>query len=286
MTCTSPITAYHTEWGVVFQENQRTGSNGKEIKLPCGQCQGCRLRRRGDWELRITHEAKCWEANCFVTLTYDDARIPPGWTLRYADVQAFLKRLRWHRGKTRHYTCGEYGPTTQRPHYHTCLFGQDFRNRTPQGKSESGQTYYTDPELTKLWPHGFATVQDLTPETAAYAAGYIMKKLLGEEGKNYEYAGIEPEFGHMSLKPAIGSMWAEKHLMDFYRHDYAIQRGKQRPNPKFYDQILKKENPELLKQHKNTREERQDWRENTAERLRAKREVTRARIANQLRKGI
>lgn len=285
MTCTSPIDAWLTkDGGAVFTQLKRHGDL-REIKLACGQCQGCRLRRRGDWELRITHEARCWEANSFVTLTYDDAHLPAGGTLQYADVQKFLKRLRSKRGLLSHYTCGEYGPEEGRPHYHACIFGQNFQNRKLEGTSASGQPYYSDPELTKLWGNGIATVQDLTPETAAYAAGYIMKKLLGEDAKNYEYAGIAPEFAHMSNKRPIGKLFAEIYLGDFYPNDHAIQRGKKRTPPKYYDQLLKRSNPQLLDHIKETREQRgtKNLSDNTPARLAVKDEVLKARIRNQRR---
>lgn len=288
MACSNPITAYQcASGGVVFTPRKRDGET-REIKLQCGMCQACRLKRRGDWELRITHESNCWEANSFLTLTYDDENLPADGSLHYPHVQGFLKRVRYHRGLLAHYTCGEYGEHTSRPHYHMCMFGQDFTNRKPEGKSESGELYYSDPELTKLWGHGFATVQNLTPQSAAYAAGYIMKKLLGPDAKQYEYAGLAPEFAHMSNKRPIGKMWAEKYLSDFYPNDYAIQRGKKRTPPRYYDQLLKETNPEQLKLIKEDRELRagENWRDNTADRLKVKATVLNAQLHNQRRNGL
>ncbi len=46
------------------------------IKLPCGQCIGCRLDRSRQWAMRCLHEAQLHDDNCFVTLTYDDDHLP------------------------------------------------------------------------------------------------------------------------------------------------------------------------------------------------------------------
>lgn len=268
----------------MFQQLARHDILG-EIKLACGRCQGCRLRRASDWELRVTHEAATWRENCFLTLTYDERHLPPGGTLRHEDFQKFMKRLRKQATKTdpigvRYYMCGEYGTEEGRPHYHVCLFNKDFNDRKLKGKSASGHLYYESAELNKLWPLGIATVQDLVPETASYATRYIMSKLMGDDADNYEWAGIEPEYNAMSLKPAIGAYWLEKYKADIYTHDYTIQRGKKRTPPKFYDQIMKGENPDLIAAIKETREARgaETLRDNTPDRLKVKETVLRAQM--------
>ena len=34
------------------------------IRLPCGQCTGCRLARSGQWAVRCVHEAQFHAQNC------------------------------------------------------------------------------------------------------------------------------------------------------------------------------------------------------------------------------
>lgn len=54
----------------------------KHLAIPCGRCIGCRLERSRQWALRCVHENQLHEESAFVTLTYDDAHLPPGGTLK------------------------------------------------------------------------------------------------------------------------------------------------------------------------------------------------------------
>ena len=47
------------------------------MSIPCGQCIGCRLERSRQWAIRCVHEASLHKHNCFITLTYNDANLPP-----------------------------------------------------------------------------------------------------------------------------------------------------------------------------------------------------------------
>lgn len=66
---------------VVF--DKRDGFVDRPVFLPCGGCIGCRLERAQAWAVRCVHEAQMHEANCFITLTYDDEHLPAGGTLRH-----------------------------------------------------------------------------------------------------------------------------------------------------------------------------------------------------------
>jgi hypothetical protein len=161
-----------------------------------------------------------------------------------------MKRTRkFLKHKVRFYMCGEYGPKEGRPHYHACLFNADFRDgRQPVGKSGSGHTFYEQADLTRLWGLGFATVQDLVPETASYCARYIMKKALGEEAKTAYIdcdddgviTQLKPEYAAMSLKPGIGARWFERYQRDVFPHDFVIHDGTERQVPKYYDRLAKR----------------------------------------------
>lgn len=87
------------------------------------------MRRASEWGFRLMLEEKRCQSSHFVTLTYDPKYVPltrNGFaTLDKRDVQLYLKRLRFHAGKTaniRYYLAGEYGGRTYRPHYHIILF--------------------------------------------------------------------------------------------------------------------------------------------------------------------
>lgn len=232
MKCYHPITAYKTEFGVVFTPTDKHISHS--IELPCGQCIGCRIKRSTEWQLRLMHERQLHEYSSCLTLTYSDEHLP-AMGLNHRDVQLFLKRLRERTGvAVRYYVCGEYGEKNLRPHYHMCLYGLDFRaDRKPGGKSNAGFLYYTSEFLNSTWQKGLTSIQDLTPETAAYCTKYVLKRNANTP------EGHTPEYSAMSLKPAIGALWLKLYHRDVYPHDYAVLNGQKRPVPRYYRDQLK-----------------------------------------------
>lgn len=243
MTCFHPLSAYKTDGGeIVFNHNHR--NIRESLKLPCGQCVGCRLERSRQWAIRCVHEAQLHKNNCFITLTFRDADLPENHSLNVRDFQLFMKRLRKRFGsKIRFYHCGEYGSQFGRPHYHACLFNFDFSDKV-LWKSREGINLYTSAALEELWPYGFSTIGDVTFESAAYVARYIMKKVNGDAAQeHYEYIHPstgeiiqrKPEYTTMSRRPGIGSGWFDAYHSDVYPHDRVIIRGRSMRPPKFYD---------------------------------------------------
>lgn len=246
MSCYHPIKAYKTATGVSFTELRRNGDFIADIELPCGRCIGCRMARAAEWSVRCMHESSLWEENSFLTLTYDEENLPANGSLDHGDVQRFLKRVRKTGRKVRFFMCGEYGGETGRPHYHMCLFNKDFRDRTLWSKSGSGEKLFVSEELSRLWPAGRATVQDLTVGTAGYCARYIMKKALGQDAESAylvldeesgENVQLKPEYAAMSLKPGIGALWWRLHGAQVTRNDFVVLEGKELPVPSYYDKL-------------------------------------------------
>lgn len=248
------------------------------VEVPCGQCTGCRLEKSRQWAIRCIHEASLYKDNCFITLTYSDKHIPENGTLVKKHFQDFIRSLRKrNKGKKiRYYHCGEYGDKTNRPHYHALLFNYDFADKVLHKTSNSGFPIYTSQELSNIWEMGFATIGDLSFETAAYTARYVMKKLTGKEKKYYEERGIIPEYSTMSRRPGIGAEWFSKWKNDVYPSDFIVVNGKKCKVPKFYDSLLlsdelldiKKERTIISRLHEDN---------NTTERLRIREECTKAR---------
>lgn len=247
MPCYSPLKGFRTASGsVVFSELRRHGDITSSIDIPCGQCVGCRLERSRQWAMRCLHESELHLDNSFITLTYDDDHLPADWSLNYSHFQKFMKRLRKRfRGtRIRFYMCGEYGEQFGRPHYHACLFGFNFPDRVLAKDSDSGCRLYTSQILEDLWGFGFCTIGDVSFDSAAYVARYILKKVTGDAAE-FHYTFVnpdtgeiyrrEPEFCHMSLKPGIGFDWLQKYHKDVYPHDYVVVNGKQVKPPKYYD---------------------------------------------------
>lgn len=246
MACFSPLLAWQTESGdIVFAER---GKIRRELKLPCGQCVGCRLERSRQWAMRCMHEAQLYDHNSFVTLTYDDDHVPEDNSLNYRHFQLFMKRLRKLKRGVRFYMCGEYGENYGRPHFHACLFNCDFEDKTIFRRLSGGSILYRSAELEALWPFGFSSIGQVTFESAAYVARYVMKKVTGRnQEKHYEAVDSEtgeifrrvPEFNHMSLRPGIGRGYYDRFYSDMYPRDYVVVRGMKMRPPKYYDRLMK-----------------------------------------------
>lgn len=263
MPCFKPISAWYSRHfnasgkrGVVF--NPREALHPDEVlDLPCGQCIGCRLERSRQWAIRCIHEAQLHEDNCFITLTFSPQELMKRenpWSLRKKDFQDFMKRLRKHlNGKrVRYFHCGEYGEKYGRPHYHALLFGIDFDDKVLHNVV-NGHCLYRSPTLERLWPFGYSSIGDVTFESAAYVARYIMKKVTGDEAET-AYAIVdedtgeiigtrEPEYTTMSRRPGIAAHWFSKYKDDVFPSDFVTVRGKKMRPPRYYDKLLERENP-------------------------------------------
>lgn len=229
----NPVTG---AWPIVFNVND--GYIDLPVTVPCGKCIGCRLEHSRQWAIRCIHESMLHKDNCFLTLTYNNDYLPSNNSLNVTDIQKFFKRLRKRiEIPIRYFQCGEYGELFQRPHHHVILFGYDFPDRKFAKLSKSGFPLYRSELLSDLWPFGFHDIGDVTFESAAYTARYILKKITGDIALEH-YHGRMPEYVTMSRRPGIASGWLEKYYNDVYPHDYVVIRDgiKCRP-PKYYDNI-------------------------------------------------
>lgn len=282
---------------MVFQEAK--GWSDRPVLVPCNGCIGCRLERSRQWALRCVHEAQLHESNAFITLTYSPEHLPPDLSLRPADYQKFMKRLRKeiYPRKVRYYHCGEYGSENQRPHYHACLFGYDFPDKRLVSTRRGVKLYNSD-MLAKLWPYGYSTIGDVTFESAAYVARYVMKKITGKALDQVDQDnGLKPyelinqdtgdivmrsqEYTTMSLKPGIGANWYEKYKQEVIRDDYVIHNGKRMRPPTYYDKLIQREHAERYEYLKQKRKFKglAHQANNTPERLSVRKKVAEARLS-------
>lgn len=223
------------------------------LDLPCGTCLGCRSSRATAWAKRCMDEAALWEHNCFVTLTYKPERLPPDGRLVPEDLQKFFKRLRRavadrrpglasdSGASVRYLSCGEYGETFGRPHYHALLFNLTFTDTV-----EVGKHLMESPALGKLWLDGGHKIGSLTGASANYVAQYTLKNI-GKTQHTPDGEILPPPFFRMSLRPAIGKTHLLKYKTD-YRHGYIIQDGKKAALPRAYVRFLKDADPELAEE--------------------------------------
>lgn len=293
MPCFHPVESYQkANRSVVFGKLAGPGFD-RGLRLPCGQCIGCRLRRSAMWAVRCVHEMRMHDYSSYVTLTYNDEHVPHDGSLCYRDFQLFMKRFRKVYPHVRYYMCGEYGDENGRPHFHAIIFGHFFRDRCYWMQSPSGSALYTSAELSRFWPFGFVTVGDVSFESAAYVARYVMKKVTGDAAFEHykrvtpdgEVLWLRPEFTRMSLKPGIGATWFEKYGKQVYPRDEVIVGGRKMPPPRYYDQLLERVCPERLDWVKADREIRgmKYIDDNTFERLADREKVAAAGMSFKLR---
>lgn len=255
----------------------------KDVMLiPCGQCIGCRIRKREDWACRIEMEAKTSKPHSiwFVTLTYDDKNIPgvnhetgevirgalykrqkgdlkENQTLWYEDVQKFLKRLRKASEPGLRYFCaGEYGEKTGRPHYHLILFNYIPEKLEPY-RLLSKEGYYTDTRITRCWPYGIHNMSEpATSKAFSYTAGYVTKKI-GDETMEHIKRGLRPPFAMMSLKPGLGEEYYLQNKKQIWEQGYIqLSNGKRAAIPRYFEKQMEAENPEKLWEIKRQRQQK------------------------------
>nr|QJB20509.1 MAG: replication initiator protein [Microvirus sp.] len=209
-------------------------------------------------------EAQTHKETSFITLTYAPEHLPHPPSLDYSHFQLFMKRLRKRMGPMRFFMCGEYGDQLSRPHFHAIIFGTRFPDRVLWSRSGSGNDLYRSATLEQLWPFGHSSVADVTFESAAYVARYSLKKVTGDLAEqHYRFVDADtgevtqrtPEFCHMSLKPGIGGRWFELYSSDVYNgHDYVVINGHKCKPPRYFDRLLKRQDPMAFDDVKTARE--------------------------------
>lgn len=249
-----PVTAYYSKEvnpsgkrSLVF--DKKLSHSGVPIQISCQQCVNCRVQRAAAGAIRCVHESKSHEVNSFVTLTYSNANLPADGGLVHRDFQLFMKRLRewWPRNcgnypdKFKFVMCGEYGETTNRPHYHALLFGCDFSDRRFFSKTKTGDRLDTSEALTELWRLGHATVGNVTYESARYVCGYVLKKQTGPKAADH-YMGRRPDY--ITWGNGIGSDYFHKFGAANYSQDFIVLDGKKMRIPRYYDTKFEVLDPE------------------------------------------
>lgn len=242
-------------------------------------------------------EAQLYSANSFLTLTFREDPI----SLDVRHLQLFFKRVRKRGLSVRHYSCGEYGERLGRPHYHVCLFGEDFGFDRWAFYEKDGFTVFRSPTLESLWTAGNSEIGSLTFESAAYVARYVTKKfreessLLLEDGLLPHYSRVDPDSGELHfVKPefavmsrggripnGIGRGYALKFRDEIVRDDWILAGGREVKPPRYFDSVLRDEDPRAYQAIKDERlkaARRNAW-NCTDERLAVRQEVCEAKLS-------
>lgn len=189
----------------------------------CGGCYACRINLRRIWTGRLLLESFFYPETSFVTLTYEDRHVPSEdglQVLSRRDYKRFIKQF----GRTsfgpncRWYGVAEYGDDTLRPHYHFIMFGvgpgwldeikqawsKRVRPEHVSRKMVKDGRVFVDPATGKHRELlGYVSSEYLVPERAAYACGYVVKKM--HKPDDTRLGGRPPEWRSMSKqKGGIG----------------------------------------------------------------------------------
>ncbi|AXL15145.1 replication initiator protein [Microviridae sp.] len=294
MPCFSPLKAWRSriptkagKYPPVF--DVKYGYEDRPLSLPCGQCIGCRLEYSRQWAIRCMHEASLHEDNCFVTLTYSDEHIPVTGSLDKSTLQRFLKRLRRSVSPARFrlFSCGEYGDNFGRPHYHVLLFGLDFADKRFFKRTPAGHRLFTSEFLDERWGLGSCYVGDVTFDSAAYVARYVVKKIKGDAAYEHyrswnlvtgEEVQIEPEFSTKSNRGGIGRGWYDQFKDGVYRNDSVIVNGHEVKPPRFYDGLFEMDCRESYMAVRARRIREAQCDDNTPSRLKVREKVATAKL--------
>jgi hypothetical protein len=168
-------------------------------------------------------------------------------TLDKSDLQKFFKRLRKqisgvHTTGLKYFACGEYGETTNRPHYHIIITGWQtplsniyYNTVTKQMSSRL---------MDQLWTMGHNVCGTVTNDSIQYTVGYIRKKLYGPNNKIdneiYTKTGRIPPFQLQSQ--GIGLDYAKNNIKKLLEGKITV-KGKRESVPRYYFKKLK--SPEL-----------------------------------------
>lgn len=165
-----------------IQEYWPTGDAGKRyVFAPCGQCEDCRNANRYAWAWRLASEVQYYMKEKkyhlgFITLTYNDDALPrfPSIFSQLSGMPCFSKHdtkgliLYLRKMLFRHYAvtdlvyflASEYGPKTQRPHYHMVIAWPDvgYRRVKRDGKfmrNPDGSFFRIECPLPASIVHGY-----------------------------------------------------------------------------------------------------------------------------------
>ncbi len=212
------------------------------LELPCGKCIGCKIPKSRDWTARIIQELDYFPDSCFMSLTYNEAKIPENGSLKKKDLQNFVKRLRKStQKKIKYFGCGDYGEDNNRPHYHMIMLGiaQNWEGFVWIMRVK-GKKGYIDLYEVEEWKNGYVHVGTATQDSVRYVTDYIMKKYDGTLAVE-KYGQKERPFRIVSQ--GFGKRFCLKFAEDLKKREYMTLRGVQLGLPRYYRDILEIKNP-------------------------------------------
>lgn len=204
MECIEPVR--------IFSEfNPKTGVKLGYHKVPCGKCGFCLQSKRAQWMFRIYwemfHQSR---PGWFLTFTYNERfvkRTEDGLSLRFHDIQLFLKKLRKAKFYAKYVCVGEYGGETKRPHYHMLLWTD-----APIVQVESFWSVHVHTPKVGLERLGTVHVGRLSMASAMYTLKYIINPKILVYGKREK---VRAQFSK-----GLGLAYLSASVYDYHTNDY------------------------------------------------------------------
>lgn len=201
----------------------------------------CLQNKRAQWSFRLKEHLRNSRNAFFVTLTYDDKKIPLEQISENAyvpvvnkrDVQLFIKRLRkTQKIKISYYLVAEYGSNTFRPHYHAIMFDID------------GSIDKASESIMKAWDNGHVMLGTVTDASIHYVTKYAITKT------DYPLNAVRP---FALISKGIGKSYIERcrtYHDGNVDHSYVIsESGHKSSMPRYYaERLYTKEERELIAQ--------------------------------------
>lgn len=265
------------------------------IKVPCNHCYACSLTYSAEKATLMMLETQKSDQNYFITLTYDEEHLPIAEEQHYTepltgekidipnqgdfeptlvpeDMKTFINTLKRHYNRKgindiKYMYCGEYGETTDRPHYHLILCNCPLETEefySPKQDTDLNMHYHHK-YLDKIWGKGLIDIAEVTFNSCAYVARYCAKK----RKENYDKLdllkrGKYPEFIRTSVN--LGKDYYEENKENIYETDELIMKtlngnvATVKP-PKKFDEWYQKEKPIEMMFIKNQRKREGEIRE-------------------------
>lgn len=190
-------------------------------QVACRECSLCQERAKLDWVGRNLAETKTAKYSYVLTLTYGRGRVGEvlherAVILTYSDCQKFMKLLRRHGWRVRHFITGEYGGERGRAHWNVILYSDE---PIPQlaGWDQYGRwtakAYYTqrfnwvrtnaqgepvylqNGQPAYWWPHGFIAVDVVNMRNVRYVCKYVLKDLDSNGKQGHKGQALNPPIG-------------------------------------------------------------------------------------------
>lgn len=94
-------------------------------------------------------------------------------------------------------------PKTLRPHYHCAVYNYKPTDLKFYKKNHTNDILYTSKTLERIWGNGYAIIGELTYESTAYIARYVVKKAFGITNELHIKNKRQPEFILTSRRPGL-----------------------------------------------------------------------------------